>query len=78
MKKKPDSSLISALENRGKSDENTAKEIIVIPDECGDTLWDAVLAQNEEKDKRAHQDDKHIAENEEKDKHTDEGKETNT
>lgn len=30
----------------------------VIPDECGDTLWDAVLKQDEEKDRRAAEEQK--------------------
>ncbi len=27
------------------------KEIVVLPDECGDTLWEAVLEEAEKKDK---------------------------
>jgi len=44
--KTPASLLVTALQNRGNKDQN-----IVIPDECGDTLWDKVLEQEEKKEK---------------------------
>jgi hypothetical protein len=43
--KTPASLLVAALQNRKKQDEN-----VVIPDECGDTLWDKVLEQEEKKE----------------------------
>jgi hypothetical protein len=52
--KAPDSSLASVLQNRAK---NEADEKVIIPDECGDTLWDEVLAQNEVKAKDTHPDE---------------------
>jgi hypothetical protein len=43
--KTPASLLVTALQNRKKQDED-----VVIPDECGDTLWDKVLEQEEKKE----------------------------
>lgn len=43
--KNPASLLAAALQNRKKQDQD-----IVIPDECGDTLWDKVLEQEEKKE----------------------------
>ena len=43
--KTPASLLIAALQNREKKDPE-----VVIPDECGDTLWDKVLEQEEKKE----------------------------
>jgi len=38
--------LISILVNRALNDPNGPEEVtIVLPDECGDTLWDDVLCQ---------------------------------
>ncbi|GAA3920659.1 hypothetical protein GO495_00655 [Chitinophaga oryziterrae] len=57
MKKAPDPSLASVLQNRAKKEtDRPADEKVIIPDECGDTLWDDVLAQDEVKDKHAHPD----------------------
>lgn len=51
---------IELFENDGEKSTMDAKvttitdhEAFVIPDECGDTLWDAVLKQEEEKDRLA-------------------------
>ncbi|WP_153800299.1 hypothetical protein [Foetidibacter luteolus] len=35
--------------NLSESKETPAEELVVIPDECGDSLWDAVLQQEEKK-----------------------------
>jgi hypothetical protein len=43
--KNPASLLVTALQNRKKQDQD-----VVIPDECGDTLWDKVLEQEEKKE----------------------------
>ena len=43
--KTPASLLVAALQNREKKDQD-----VVIPDECGDTLWDKVLEQEEKKE----------------------------
>lgn len=44
--KKPTSLLADALQQKKENKE----EEVVIPDECGDTLWDKVLEQEEKKD----------------------------
>lgn len=41
--KTPTSLLVAALQNKDQD--------VVIPDECGDTLWDKVLEQEEKKEK---------------------------
>jgi hypothetical protein len=43
--KTPASLLAEALQNLEKQEED-----VVLPDECGDTLWDKVLEQEEKKD----------------------------
>jgi hypothetical protein len=43
--KTPASSLADALQNLVKKNED-----VVIPDECGDTLWDKILEQEEKKE----------------------------
>ena len=51
--KTPASLLAAALQKRENKDEN-----VVIPDECGDTLWDKVLEQEEKKNAAASSDTK--------------------
>jgi len=43
--KTPASLLAAALQNRENKDQE-----VVLPDECGDTLWDKVLEQEEKKE----------------------------
>lgn len=43
----PAEELVSLLKNKKINDPNSAEEKIVLPDECGDTLWDEVIEENE-------------------------------
>jgi hypothetical protein len=59
LSKKTASLLISVLKGQSKNEsDKTTDEKIVLHDECGDTLWDEVLAQEENKMPAANKDQK--------------------